>query len=1355
MSLLKKRHIILLLFAVMALCNAAANSDKLFRFSNSHINSIYQDSYGYIWVCSDYGLNRFDGSTVKTFYHSQDSTSLASNSVLTLLEDKTGEIWVGTIDGIQRFDRNTEQFRNVRLSYPHITDFTYVNSIIEDSKGNLWFTTSRSGVICLKAGTREPIYYLKTNSNICSNKINTLFEDSFGNIWIGSQDNGISVMNTENHTITNHSFDPADPESISSNNVFTFSQTPDGTILVGTIDGGIDAYDFSTHTFTRNYIPCDGNVFTMHNDKRGRLWIGTDGDGLKCYDFKTKQLSTYKSDLQEFNFNRIKVHSIYEDRQGNLWTAVYQKGVMMIPREGKQFFNIGFNPFVPQNSIGSECVLSIIEDRTGDIWIGTDGDGIYRLDKNRAVKCHYSGDKIRANAILSLFEDSDGNIYAGSYLYGLFRYIPQSDSFTPVGLRNPATGEVVKEVNVINEDREGNLWIGTNGNGLCVYNPSTGATSFHRYNLMRSSGQILSNSVHAIFFDGSGNAWIGTSDAGLSRYNLKSGKFTDYNVANGRLCDNSVFSIAQDKQGSIWVGTKSGLNKIPANGGKPEIYRASDGLPNEAVYGIEIGNDGNLWISTSMGMSYFDTSSRKFTNYFTSDGIIGNEFKRGAHFKSQSGEIFFGGTDGVTSFKPFKSDKPRPLLNLAFTELYVYNKPVAISHGGEGILHAPLNMSEKIELPDGVNNFSIGYAALEYNNPNKVVYEVKLDGLDNDWIVQPTQARAATYTNLKPGEYTFRLRASVAGGPVSERSLKIIVEPPLWMTWWAKTIYAIIAIGLAWFAFRYVKMKMRARKENMEKANEKRIMESKIQFFTDISHEVRTPLTLILSPIEQLISKTDDPALLKTYNLIDQNGKRILRLINQIMELRKLDNSETKLHAAQTGVAEFLETIYSSFSQMADEKHIRYTLDVADGIGKVWLDKDKIDKVVFNVLSNAFKYTPDNGEIAVTAAVEAGNLAIRVKDSGTGIPEQYRQAIFDRFYQVPTESNRTKLGTGIGLHLSHKLMELHHGSIKVEESSEKGTTFLITLPLDPSYLKPEEMDKEDSPISLATLNQPSVAEVAEPEIGAKVKGGGKTLSHTLLLVEDDPSILNYLTEILSPEYNILRAANGVEGLETAISELPDCVITDIMMPEMDGTEMCKRIKANPATCDIPVIILTAKTSIEQRVEGIAGGADSYIPKPFNIEHLRTRVSKLIELRKAMRDKYSGKLEVNDGTVKVKSADDKLLVKVEELVSTQLANPELTVELIAQEIGVSRSHLHRKLKQLTNQNPSDYIKNTRLRHAAYLLSNKNIAVSEACYATGFSSLSHFSNSFKEYFGISPTKYVEINRKKPDNHNNTAE
>ena len=573
--------------------NAFADSDKFFRFSNSHINDIYQDSHGYIWICSDYGLSRFDGTNTRTFYHSSDTTSLISNSVLTILEDKTGTLWVGTTAGIQYFDNKTEKFISPRLKYPHITDFTYVNSIIEDRKGNIWFTTSRSGIIRLKNGDREPTYYLKTNSNICSNKINALYEDKFGNIWIGSQESGISILNTDNQTLVNYAHDPTNPSSLSSNSVFSFAEMPDGTILVGTIDGGIDAFNFQTHSFSRGYIPCNDNIFTLKTDSHKRLWIGTDGNGLKYYDFNTKQLRTYKSDLNNFDSGKIKVHSVYEDRQGNLWVAIYQKGVMMIPRDKNRFSNIGFNPFSSENSIGAECSLSILEDHGGDLWIGTDGDGIYRLGKDRTVKKHYHGASLKAGSVLAIFEDRNHDIWAGSFFHGLFRYNPASDSFVQVRLID-SLGNDIKDLNTLNEDSAGNLWIGTNGSGICIYNPQSGATKLLTYNLMKTSGQILGNSIHSIYFDKSGCVWIGTSEAGLSRYNPKNNSFEDFTLKNKRLSNNNIFSIAEDRAGNIWVGTKFGLNCIDRKTGTTKVYTVANGLPNETIFGIETDTNGDL-----------------------------------------------------------------------------------------------------------------------------------------------------------------------------------------------------------------------------------------------------------------------------------------------------------------------------------------------------------------------------------------------------------------------------------------------------------------------------------------------------------------------------------------------------------------------------------------------------------------------------------------------------------------------------------------------------------------------------------------------------------------------------------------
>lgn len=1350
-NILLRLNYILLLVLLFLCTTINADTDKFFgssnKLSNSHVNNVYQDKKGYIWVCTENGLNVFNGINFKSYYHKQgDTTSLVNNSVLSVLEDKKGNLWVGTIGGLQIFDRETERFSNIKFSYPNVTDFSYFSCIVEDSKGNIWVSTSRAGVICIKPDSSQPIYYMKTNSNICSNKINVIFEDKFGNIWIGSQDNGLSILNVENHTLVNYSHDPNNPNTLSSNKVFSIIETKDNNVLVGTIDGGVDLFDYSSRTFKREYIPSGDVVFTMKTDSKNNLWIGTDGLGLKRYSFSDKTITTYESELTSLDLRKAKVHSIFEDNQGNLWVALYQKGILMIPQKKKFFSNIGFNSFYPQRSIGTECVLSIVEDSDKDIWIGTDGDGIYRLNSKREVKQHYyTNNKLPSNIVLSIFEDSKKRIWIGTYLHGLFLYNSGSDSFEKKELTIGGNNSI-KHINVITEDQKGNLWIGTNENGICIYNTETRESEFLIYDLMKTENQLLSNSIHTITFGKNDKVWIGTSGAGLSCYDLNKKTFTDYTSENKKLNNNNIFSVAEDNSGNLWVGTSQGLNYIDLNTGNTTYYSEQNGLPNASINAIEVGENGDLWISTSLGLSHLSAKTKKFTNYYLSDGLINDEFRRGAYYQSSSHEIFFGGINGVTSFYPFEDQVGRPLVNLVFTNLFIYNEPVKIGSGEDPILKKSVDASEEITLKHNIKSFSIGFTALEYNNPDKVVYQVKLEGFEDDWRTLPPGSSFATYTNIESGKYTFRVRAFLPGTNPVERSLNLVILPPLWLTWWAKTIYFIIFALLAYFVYREVQSRMQKKKDDMQKVNESQIMQSKLQFFTDISHEIRTPLTLILTPVEQLIKETPDGKLKDTYKLIDQNGQRILRLVNQVMEMRKLDKGQVKLLAEQTNVEQFFKEIMSSFEYVAHEKEISFSLDIQDNLPDVWIDQEKLDKVVFNVLSNAFKYTPKNGNITIKVDTANEDLRIRVADSGVGIPKELRELVFDRFYQIPGEANTNKIGTGIGLHLSRSLMEIHHGEIYVENTNGEGTEFVILLPLDDSYLKLEEKRTEKSERSLATMVQPSLSTyMQEDSDNSHSKSKSR---YKLLIVEDDKDIKNYISDVLGRDYQIIEAENGRKGLELAIKELPDCVITDVMMPEMDGIEMCEKIKKNEKTSHIPVIILTAKTAIEQRVEGLQVGADSYIPKPFNIDHLRVRISKLIELRRVMKDKFEGKFEIKKEDINIKSSDEKFLEKLENIVKIKMAEPELSVETISQDIGISRSQLQRKLKQLTNQNPSDYIKTTRLRHAAFLLSTKNLTISEVTYATGFSSLSHFSNSFREFYGMSPSRYMEIHNKGED-------
>ncbi len=1339
---------VICMFVAFCCASLYANTDKFYglkdKLSNSHVNNIYQDRHGYIWVCTDNGLNVFDGSDFRTYYHRQnDTTSLVDNSVLAVLEDRKGNFWVGTTAGLQLFNRDTEQFTNIHFSYPRVTDFSYFSCILEDSKGNIWVSTSRSGAICLRAGSHQPIYYMQTNSNICSNKINTLFEDRFGNIWIGSQDNGISILNVQNHTLVNYSYNQADPNSLSSNKVFSILENADGNILVGTIDGGINLFNYSEKRFTRNYISAGNMVFTMKRGNKSNLWIGTDGLGLKSYDYNTKKITTYETDLNTVDLRKAKVHCVLQDNQGNLWIALYQDGILMIPDKKKVFRNIGYNPFYSEKSIGSECVLSVLEDSNAKIWVGTDGDGIYRLDSQRKVEKHYTSEKLNASVILSIFEDNQKRIWIGTYLYGLFLYNGGSDNFQKIPL--VVDGREVKDINVVKGDGQGNLWIGTNENGLCVYNPSTRQVRSFTYDLLKTGNQIPSNSVQTIMLGSDNKIWIGTSSAGLSCLNSSTNTFLDFKKENGKLNNNNVTVILQDRQNNIWVGTKQGLHCIDLKKGTVKLYTEADGLANSSITGIEIDKHNNLWISTSLGLSHFNRQNNNFINYYVTDGLINDEYRRGAYFQSKSGELFFGGTEGLSSFFPFKMEESARLRNLVFTNLFIYNEKVEV--GENSYLKKNINAAEEITIDHNIKSFSLGFAALEYNNPGKVVYQVKMEGFDNDWKTLPMGSKLATYTNLRYGEYTFCIRAYLPNSKPVERSITVVVLPPFWLSWWAKLIYFLIVLAVGYLGYKRMLIRMEQRKDELQKENEKQIMQSKLQFFTDISHEIRTPLTLILTPIEKLIRETPDGALRNTYKLINLNGQRILRLVNQIMEMRKLDRGQVKLSASETDVQIFIREIVSSFDNIISERNCKFELEFANDLPKVWMDHEKMDKVIFNVLSNAFKYTPKNGKISLSVDIFQGDLRIRISDSGPGIPVDQRENIFNRFYQIQNESNYNKIGTGIGLHLSRSLIEIHHGKIYVDDSAESGACFVIRIPLDNSYLRPDEMSQSPKMTSLAEIVQPSlnIHLPDEQEQDANSQSTNK-YKFKVLVVEDNKDIRSYIAGILSKDYQILQAENGNAGLELAIRELPDCVITDVMMDGLDGIELCKKIKSNEKTCHIPVIILTAKTSIEQRVEGLEVGADSYIPKPFNINHLKVRVSKLIELRQTIKNKYEGKYEIAQEQIKVKSVDEKLFEKFESIVKEQLDNPDLSIEIISQQIGISRSQLQRKLKQITNQNPSDYLKTMRLRYAGVLLTSKNLSISEVTYACGFASLSHFSNSFREFYGMSPSRYVEINKSK---------
>ncbi len=1309
---------------------------RLFTVSSTHINKICQDHLGYIWIATDYGLTRFDGSEAMTYTRTSDAGSLLSNTVLTVMEDSERNLWVGTTDGIQLFDPRTQTFITPRLSYPNVPEFSYVNSIIEDRKGNIWFTTSRSGAVCIRKGDTEPVCYMTTNSRICSNKTTILYEDSFGNIWIGSMDAGITIFNSSTNSMTTLRHDPDDPASLSSNMIFTIEQTNDGRLFIGSLDGGIDAYDYRSNRVTRDVVKVDGNVYILRNSpETNTMYIGTDGNGLKKYDVATGRLSDVGIAVKEFNPLKAKIHDILTDRQGNLWLGVFQKGALMVPKHDDSLINYSYSPFSPALNIGTEPVLCALQSSDGALWVGTDGDGIYRSAGPEAPMRHIAD----SGTILTIFQDSRGTIWTGNYLNGLSRYNPATDTFVPVALPLPDTpGGRVKEVNVISEAPDGSLWIGTNNDGICIYNPATGATRFITHDPTHpDAAQLPGNAIHDILFTADGKVWIGTSDSGLTCLDLTTKRFEYFGAKNMRLSNNCVFSLRQDPTGAVWAATRMGLNRIL--NGRTQVFNETHGLLNNLIYGINIDARGKLWLSTGGGISRLDPGTLTFDCPVPADRMCCGEFKRNSGCIGLDGRIYFGGVGGLISFMPDRKRESHELLLVAFNELTIIkdNSDNAAADNTEETIS--LTERRSIVLDHRNSSFTVSFGAVEFSQPENVSYSVMLEGHDNGWILLPAGVRTATYSSLPPGDYRLRLKASIADYKPQECAMLLSIPPPPYLSPWAKAAYAVVFLILLYLLYRAVRYRIRKEEERSRQLMQAEAAEQKLQFFTDISHEIRTPLTMVLSPLDTLRDKIRDKQALHTLDVMHHNGERILRLIDQIMDLRRLDNNQMRLCVRKVNARSFITDLGLSFENYALQRHIDFSIEIDGEVPEfVWLDSDKVDKVVFNVLSNAFKFTPEGGKIHLTVKIEGENLAIRISDTGPGISQENHDDVFRRFYRGNAPA--TASGTGIGLHLARKMVVLHHGSIDIESSSADGTVMRILIPFSSAAYADGEHSAADNaaPITHAAV------ELHDATLGKPLADDGPLRHATVLVVEDDPSILDYVARALGEHYNVLVATDGSMGLELTLSRHPDLIITDIMMDGIDGLELCRKIRANDDTSDIPVVMLTAKVSQAQRDEGIRAGADAYITKPFSIAHLLNRVNMLIMQRRMLKEKYSGEVAVNEDIAKIKSNDERLFERVRKVVLDNLASPDLSVEFIAQEVGVSRSHLQRRLKVAANMNPSEYIKRERMRHAAMMLTKKNVAVSEVAYATGFSTLSHFSTCFKEFYGMSPTRYVALNQ-----------
>ncbi|PRY06823.1 signal transduction histidine kinase [Pontibacter ummariensis] len=1351
----------LLFLLLLLFSGASAQPGKMFsvdvELSNSLIYQVYQDSKGLVWVATEDGLNRYDGSKFTIYKHDQrNPASILNNYVRLLFEDSKGHLLVGYFNGLQLYDHATDSFRQIRLLPEDGKEAdAHVLSITERENGEILIGTSGFGVFSLTFEGNQPVIQQR-HQFIPAAIIDYLFEDREQRLWVATQDKGLFLIDRNGKTRHFRGIEAP------SNTISGICQDRAGNVYVSSLSNGLFMYKESVGAFQQIPYPPSPelSISTMHMSRReGKLYLGTDGEGVKIYDLNSGTITEGNFNVATFNLLKSKVHSILEDQAGNLWLGIYQKGVLLLPANSSNFKYVGYKS-VNHNTIGSNAVLSVHEDHEGTRWVGTDSDGLYAIDLDGEQIAHFdrtASPSSVPSSIMSIYEDSDQNLWLGSYLNGLAKLDRSTGKCDYITALRDEHNDPVERVYSILEDRHKTVWIGTMGAGLFSMDLRTQKLT-HYYARPGASNTGVQNHlpsrwINCLLLTSKNKLYIGTYD-GIGCLDLETKNFASTHGTNRLLQGSIIYALHEDPEGNIWIGTSQGLMRLEVETNKIKTYTMEDGLPSNVICAVKGDKAGRLWISTNYGVTKLDPKKNSFISYYANDGLQGNEFSKGAAYVDSKGQIIFGGINGITLFNPADIPDNPPTtgndLNVRITGFYLHNQAVkkGMRSGPYAIVNAAVMEADSFHLSHKDNSFSMELSAMDFANPERITYQYSLQ--NEEWITLRPGTNTVNFTDLTPGTYRFRFRARNYSDYSDVREVTVVISPAWYFSPLAKFFYGLILAAVLLLVWLQVRHRLRTRQKMLEHQHAKQIIDAKLQFFINISHEIRTPMTLIISPLKKLISTDKDRDRQQTYLTMQHNAERILHLINQLMDIRKIDKGQMQLKFQKVEIVGFIRKLCAIFEEQSQTRNIGLHLHRSTEQLPVWVDPDYFDKAVLNVLSNAFKFTPDGGNIDIylqTGEDDGAAGALRryveliVSDSGIGIPYHELKKVFECFYQVRTSHNHFAAGTGIGLSLTQSIVALHHGSIRAENNNgAQGCRFVMRFPLGKDHLKPEELME---PSLFVQASEPAVPALPAPVEGPEEFKVSSKTNMRVLVVDDDKEIRKYICRELSSEFHMTESANGKEALSAILEKAPHLIISDVMMPEMDGITLCRKIKQNVNVNHIPVVLLTAKAEEEDTLEGLGIGADAYMVKPFNIDILKKTVQNIIRNRDMLRNNFSGNQDQRDKVQKVaiKSADEKLLNKLLDIINRNMDNPALSVEMIAGEIGISRVHLHRKMKEITNQSTRDFIRNVRLQQAADLLSSKHLNISEVAFAVGFTSLASFSTAFKDLYGVPPTTYME--------------
>ena len=1349
MSKLKK-IVIYLFFLCLGMHSTFSETPEQITFSYISINeglsqstvfSIDQDKRGNMWFATYDGVNKYDGYAFTVYQHNEDDPNSIAYDISRIVKtDSQGRVWIGTRDGLSRYDEEKDIFQN--FFYEKNGKHLQVNGIEEISPEQLLISTPE-GLIMFDI--KESKFIDDSFSTAMHKTIASTLYRQGDQIYIGTSTDGLYT-----YSITQKTFEKVIP-ILGTKQIQAILQQSPTRIWVATEGAGLFLINPKTKEI-KNYLHSPSNpksissnyIRSLAMDSQNRLWIGTFND-LNIYHEGTDSFASYSSNpVENGSLSQRSVRSIFMDSQGGMWLGTYFGGLNYYHPIRNRFKNIRNIPY--KNSLSDNVVSCIVEDKDKNLWIGTNDGGLnlYNPITQRFTSYTLQEDEsargIGSNNIKAVYVDEKKSlVYIGTHAGGLsilHRNSGQVENF------NQRNSQLVNEnVYAILPDGEGNLWLGTLS-ALVRFNPEQ--RSFTTIEKEKDGTPVVSKQITTLFRDSHKRLWIG-GEEGLSVFKqegLDIQKASILPVSNvTKLFTNCIYEASN---GIIWVGTREGFYCFNEKDKQIKRYNTTNGLPNNVVYGILEDSFGRLWLSTNRGISCFNPETEKFRNFTESDGLQSNQFNTASYCRTSVGQMYFGGINGITTFRPeLLLDNPYTP-PVVITKLQLFNKVVR-PDDETGILTKNISETKSITLKSWQTAFSIEFVVSNYISGQHNTFAYKLEGYDKEWYYL-TDSRTVSYSNLPQGTYQFLVKAANSDGkwnPIPT-ALEIIVLPIWYKTWWALLIFFATFAGFITFVFRFFwmrkSMEAQLEIERRDKEHQEEINQMKMRFFINISHELRTPLTLILTPLQEIINKISDRWTRNQLEYIQRNANRLLHLVNQLMDYRRAELGVFELKAKKGNAHQLIQDNFLFYDKLARHKKITYTLHSELEDKEVLFDANYLELIVNNLLSNAFKYTESGQSITVTLKEENGWLLLQVSDTGIGIPINKQGKIFERFYQIESEH----VGSGIGLSLVQRLIELHHGRIELDSEENKGSTFSVYLPQDLSVYKPSELasnNEQNEEEQVYSTNSKAMYFIDTEKVENESVESGDKKRGTILIVEDNNEIRRYLSNGLADLFNTLEAGNGEEALEKLKDNEVDVIVTDVMMPVMDGIKLCKNVKQNIRTCHIPVIILSAKTDIKDQMEGLQMGADDYIPKPFSLAILTTKIQNMMRTRRRMLDKYAKSLEVEPEKITFNAMDEALLKRAMAIVEKNMDNIEFSTDEFAREMNMSRSNLHLKLKAITGESTIDFIRKIRFNEAAKLLKDGRYTVAEVSTMVGFNTPSYFATSFKKYFGCLPTEYIK--------------